>query len=77
MCGVVSLNFYSKTSFTFCSNKFDVDMDQFITVDPSMNKHCLTNKKKEAHRSQFKLVALYNKLIIINPRERFAILTSA
>lgn len=52
-------------------------MDQFITVDPSMNKHCLTNKKKEAHRSQFKLLALYNKSITINPSERFAILTSA
>lgn len=51
-------------------------MDQFITVDHSMNKHYLT-KKKEVHRSQFKLVALYNKLIIINPSERFAKLTSA
>lgn len=52
-------------------------MDQFITIDPFDEQTLFNQQKKEAHRSQFKLLALYNKSITINPSERFAILTSA
>lgn len=62
---------------------FDVDLDQVITIDHSidhsMSKYCeiCIIKKKEVHRSQFKYTALYNKSMIINPSEWFAILTSS
>lgn len=58
---------------------FDVDLDQVITIrsfDRPFDEQILWNKK-EVHRSQFKYTALYNKSMIINPSEWFAILTSS